>query len=273
MIDKAVVGTRVDRASTDAPVLAIADPDAKPLPSLWVTTPIFDEGEQVGRRFGELYPNPAQDDEEGWDGLDFGGGYYDEGMEHQSPDELPLRIACFQAAETLYLHAALRGNDIAFLCLGYVYSYDRCQGNYQSWEGLSLFEDAEGNPSLDEKAYRCFAQAADAGYPEACYKLGDMLARGRGCAKDETLACQLYRRAFEGARGDRPVTWGSAALRLGSAYEYGNGVKQSFEEALRWYKQAQTGLELAVEGGDWYYEKALASAERGVKRAQQELLG
>ena len=45
-------------------------------------------------------------------------------------DEHEKRIMCFQAAELLYLHASKKGNPIGDLNLGYVYSYDRCEGRY-----------------------------------------------------------------------------------------------------------------------------------------------
>ena len=71
---------------------------------------------------------------------------------------------------------------------------------------------------------------------------------------------------------DEPVTWGSIALRLGGAYENGFGCTQSFAKALQWYKQAVTGLEIAVRAGDHYYTRALAGAQDAVKRCMQEKL-
>lgn len=47
--------------------------------------------------------------------------------------------------------------------------------------------------------------------------------------------------------------------------------KQSFARALGWYNKAVAALEVAVENGDTWYEKALSGARAGEKRCQQEV--
>jgi hypothetical protein len=41
--------------------------------------------------------------------------------------------------------------------------------------------------------------------------------------------------------------------------------------ALKWYQRAVEGLEVAVEQGEHWYEKALAGARAGAKRCRQEV--
>ena len=105
------------------------------------------------------------------------------------------RVDCFRAAEILYRHAAGRGNAIGWLCLGYVYAYDRCEGRYfRSY--YNNFGEVPPKPDTDVLAYECFRHAAEAGIAEGCYKLGDMLAEGRGCAADHAKALDMFLRAY-----------------------------------------------------------------------------
>lgn len=74
-------------------------------------------------------------------------------------------------------------------------------------------------------------------------------------------------------KDDAPFVWGSAALRLGRAHEEGEGCEQSFVDARTWYERATTGLSIAVDGGDDWYQDALWRAEAGLKRVRQEIDG
>lgn len=69
-------------------------------------------------------------DPDGSIALGLGGMYYEEGMHYTAASERQKRVDCFRAAEILYRHAAGRGNAIGWLCLRYVYAYDRCEGRY-----------------------------------------------------------------------------------------------------------------------------------------------
>jgi hypothetical protein len=60
--------------------------------------------------------------------LGAGADYYNEAMSCDWRTE--RRVECFRAAEVLYLHASRLGNAMADDDLTYVYSYDRCEGNY-----------------------------------------------------------------------------------------------------------------------------------------------
>ena len=209
---------------------------------------------------------PYEDDPDGEEALWDGGGYYDKAMSITDPAEREERIRLFQAAEQLYLQAAERGNAVANLCLGYVYSYDRCEGRYWRAEG----DDASRPYPREERAFECLSIAAQAGIPEACYKLGDMYKHGTGCEADANEAFRWYVRASELATREWPVILGSIALRIAGCYEEGFGCEQSFERALEWYEKAVSGLEFAVDNGEAWYEKALAGARAGVKRCGQE---
>ena len=256
-------------------------PNGDRLPGIWISEPVFDcEGGFVGRtcvtRYPDLYhqvPYPGHDDDDGNDALYYGGCYYDEGMGCVDPADHDKRIDCFRAAEVLYRHSAGKGNAVASLCLGYVYSYDRCEGRY--WHDpmtLVTDEDYDRPYPREERAFECFSAAAQAGIPEACYKLGDLYKHGTGCAPDAAEAFRWYVRASELAVREQPVILGSIALRLAGCYEEGLGCGQSFERALEWYRKAVSGLEFAVDNGEVWYEKALAGARSGVKRCLQEVV-
>ncbi|MCQ2751493.1 MAG: sel1 repeat family protein [Coriobacteriales bacterium] len=122
-------------------------------------------------------------------------------------------------------------------------------------------------------AFAAYEFAAGLGYPESCYKLGDMYKNGRGCERDYDKAFQLYKKSYEISKSYEEVLWGSAAFRLAMAYENGQGCKQNFAKALEYYEIASTGLEIAVDSGEWFYKKVLRDAQEGVLRCKQELAG
>ena len=261
----------------DVPVFEVnpevkrAYPNGDVLPGVWITRPVEDGGGKAqGRTYVTLY-NPHDDTPDGEDALWFGSGYYEEAMGYTDAADRGKRIDCFRAAELLYRHAAGMGNHVADLCLGYVYSYDRCAGAY--WESAPNANSAEGASALSRqaRAYECFAAAAQAGIPEACYKFGDMLKRGEGCEPDAQAVFRWYARASELVKHENPVILGSIALRLGECYEEGLGCAQDFSRALQWYEQAEKALSVAVEAGESWYEKALSGARSGVKRCKQEV--
>ena len=243
-------------------------PNGDTLPSIWITSSEEAGNGNTGRVSVTWYPYFARD----WGGDDalyYGGCYYEEGMGYADSADREARIACFQAAELLYRHSAGQGNALANLCLGYVYSYDRCEGRY--WDSAALSEWRRNEPyPREERAFACLSIAAAADIPEACYKLGDMYKHGTGCDPNLAEAFRWYVRASELSANESPVILGSVALRLGECHEEGLGCKQDFTRALSWYRQAAAGLEAAIDGGETWYEKALASARAGVKRCMQE---
>lgn len=243
-------------------------------PGIWITERMVDEsGNDLGRTYAFRYPLDVAD-AEGRRALDLGAGYYTEGMGYTDGSDREKRVDCFRAAELLYLHAAERGNPCAYLDLGYVYSYDRCEGRYyQDLRAAKAGEGCARSCPVGQRAFECFSEAAGCGMAEGCYKLGDLYRQGIGCSPDAATAFDLYARAFELGREDDPVVWGSIALRLGDCFENGIGCAQGFSRALEWYRKAEVGLDAAVRAGEWFYERALAHARSGVRRMGQELDG
>ncbi len=245
-----------------------------------VTLSVVEEDEEDGSHaIYDMFYSAELEDEEGLRALSMGSYCYTTAMSLQSPEEHKLRVQYFQAAQVLYLHAWAHGNMDACCNLGYVYSYDRCEGEYWQDTVLRVAEEAgitlEDRPELafsrEESAFNCYMLSAGAGAPDACYKVGDMLKNGMGCDVDLVSAFDYYERAYELGKAYAPVLWGSAAFRLATCYEEGEGIKQSFEKAHEWYEIAVAGLESAVNAGDWFYKKVLASAKGGLKRTEQEL--
>lgn len=248
-------------------------PNGDKLPSITISKPIwFDHNGCRCRMPMSTYPFPGHDDKGGEDALYYGGCYYEEGMSYTDPADLGKRVDCFRAAEILYRHSAGRGNAVANLCLGYVYSYDRCEGRY--WRCPMTLEAAEDNACpypREERAFACLTKAARAAIPEACYKLGDLYKQGVGCEPSAVEAFNWYMQAFELAEHEPPVIQGSIALRIAGCCEEGFGCRQDFAKALECYEQAMAALEVAVDNGEAWYGKALAEARAGAKRCQQEL--
>lgn len=283
------------------------DPVVGPiLPLLFITMPVRDEDGTVGRDRIDCYPDPdcvdidpvgighadeaaegvpfydagtAEDDcchmadlsdPHGDIALHYGGMYYGEGMGYTRAEDHQLRIDCFKAAEILYRHAAGRDNPIGWLCLGYVYAYDRCEGEYYR-SYYDTFGEVPPKPDTDVLAYECFRHAAEAGIAEGCYKLGDMLSEGRGYEIDYAKALDMFLRAYRYGRDGTPRIWGSVALRLARAYANARGCMLDYERALHWYSIARTGLELEVRDGGSVYDARLWEAEAGVMDMRQAL--
>lgn len=253
----------------------ITYPNGDSLPPIWITEPFeWCEDGSAQRTYTQIYPANTSEsyDPEGDTALHYGAQYYREAMSYLSKSAYDTRVDCFCAAELLYRHSAGRGNAYAYLCLGYIYSYDRCEGQY--WidpATLNTTEDYKRLYPHEERAFECFQMAAQADIAEGCYKLGDMYKIGMGCDPDGREAFRWYTRASELAKHEHPVIIGGIALRLAQCYEDGIGCDVDFARALNWYKQAVAGIEFAVDRGETWYEKRLAQAQAGVKRTQQEV--
>lgn len=256
------------------PVYAVDAPDASrhgSLPRVWLSEPIRDErtGEVVAREFSASYP--CGRDEGGERAFRLASSCLGEGLSYFRATDDRVRIQCFKAAELLLLHAARRGNLEAHVALGSLYESDSCEGSYY---GVLSGEGEVSSRCLDARALEHFSHAAARGNAEACLKLGEMTAAGRGCDRDERRALDLFVRAFgiADAEGDALVG-GGAALSIARAYEEGSGCEQSFKRAYTWYRIAEDELAYVVDEGAWHGKKALLRASVGVKRMRQELLG
>ena len=79
-----------------------------------------------------------------------------------------------------------------------------------------------------DEAVKYLQPAAEAGDAGAMYVLGQMYASGRGIAKDEKAATELFLKAAN--LGDA-----NAQQSLGSALMLGEGIEQDMIEALKWF--------------------------------------
>lgn len=255
------------------------------LPRIWVSEPDCDAaGEPTGkRRMTHRYP--CGPDRRGERALELAEGMFAEGLIARGEDR---SIACFQAAEILYLHAAARGNVEACTRLGALYRHDLCAGMY--WrDSISAYAKHVKEDVL-AKAVRMFSRAAARGSAEAKWQLGDMRLEGEGCDADCALAWNLYRGSFCRAAGcdlaaldaaaDEAAILslvsgegasledcGCAAVRMAICLEHGMGIQADPQRARAWYSAAVRLLDSCVGAGSWLYEKELASASEGMMRA------
>ena len=76
-----------------------------------------------------------------------------------------------------------------------------------------------------------YRQAAEQGYTDAQFNLGNMYAKGRGVKQDDVEAVKWYRQAAE--QGDAP-----AQFILGFSYLLGKGVQLNKSLAKEWFGKA-----------------------------------
>lgn len=161
------------------------------LPRIWVSEPAPDGR---GRTFVASYPCGA--DRGGWRALELAEVYFSEALGLPGEEHRRRRVDCYRAAEMLLLHAAARGNIGAHCRLGVIYEGDLCEGAY--WDGLADRQALhKADTPCDERAYLHFSFGAYHGHGECCWRLGDLVAAGRGCASSAARAFSLYRRAFD----------------------------------------------------------------------------
>lgn len=60
---------------------------------------------------------------------------------------------------------------------------------------------------------------------------------------------------------------------LGDMRKRGTGCEPDLEKALRYYQQAEVGLDVAVRSGKHFYTRTLANVRVAIKRIKQELDG
>ena len=244
------------------------------LPRVWITEPAFDArlGKIDGREFVGSYPNGA--DPRGEKALALARTYFAEALAYSRQEDLLVRRDCFRAAEILFLHAASKGHVEAHLKLGVLYEQDLCDGLYWGWSRDCGEAGYMGQMPREAAAFECLSFAAVRGNAEACWRLGDLLAEGRGCAPHLENAKMLYRRAYTIAERESDLeALGASALRLGKLTEAAGGGIRSFKQALSWYRISLNALDLVVQAGAWHSKRMLHEARRGVSRMHQEIHG
>ena len=264
-------------------VPAWAKCDELGLMEVTISEPVCDclTGAYLGREYFDYYPRdflmpgetlfgPSQ-------ALSWGSDFYCEGMSYTSKDMQEVRHGCFRSAELLYLHAAIsrewEGSSVAFRCLGYVYEYDRTDGNlWPLWLG-EVPKDYHKVLQLTDRrqrAYECYKIAMEAGDLEATYKFGDCFGRGLGTDVDYKRAYGYYNQAWEGAANESASVYGSVAFRLAEAYEKGLGCSVNLAKSREFYEKAVFGLEVS-QNDTSFYDSVLIKCRNGLKRVNQEL--
>ena len=247
-----------------------------------ISEPVRDclSGEYLGREFYDYYPHDHLEPGETHYGpaqaLQWGFDFYNEGLTYTDKDMQAIRHGCFRSAELLYLHAALdewEGSATAWKCLGYVYEYDRTDGNlWPLWmdEVPKTYHPVLQMKDRKDRAFKCYELAMLAGDLEAMYKYGDMFRRGFGCEVDLEKAFEYYCKAWKQCEDAPAYIFGSVASRLASAHEEGNGCKRDLEKSLVFYKKAIVGLEIEQQDTS-IYDGVLERCRQGLKRVEQEI--
>ena len=96
------------------------------------------------------------------------------------------------------------------------------------------------SPPMSEDAYRLMLAEAEQGNGLAMHDLGRMLLTGQGCVRDEEVAQEWFRKAYNAffqmeQTAQDPGYW---QYRLGRMHAMGYGVDQDDAEAAGWYEQA-----------------------------------
>lgn len=127
-------------------------------------------------------------------------------------------------SDFFYLHS----NSVNNLADCYFYNYydDATSVNSVS-ECIEFYSKKE----LNKKAFNLYLQSACRGSAYAQHQLGLFYDKGYGCLCNYQLAAYWYHEAYKNGHTN-------SAKRLGDFYFYGQGVEQSYEEAIKFYEAA-----------------------------------
>ena len=104
-----------------------------------------------------------------------------------------------------------------------------------------MYRNGTGVAQDYSEAVRYFRKAADQGFANAQFNLGNSYRNGDGVAQDCSEAARWYRKAADQGDAD-------AQLSLGALYYFGNGISQDLKLALFFISAAEAqGVEKAVE--------------------------
>ena len=87
---------------------------------------------------------------------------------------------------------------------------------------------------VEQEELDWYRLAAEGGYEEAQFLLGEMYAHGKGVGQDYVEAVKWYRLAAKRDTEAQRV----AQTRLGELYTFGKGVAQDHKQAVKWYRLA-----------------------------------
>jgi TPR repeat protein len=149
-----------------------------------------------------------------------------------------------------YELAAEQGDSRAQLFAGYIYDF------------------GYGVPEDDQKAFKWYRLSAEQGYEQAKIRIYD-------------LAKKNFPEALKILKTDAENGEDKAQLSLGEMYEYGQGVRQDYKEAVKWYRNVKqdeliytiksTLYKLAKKNVSETLKILVNDAEKGSSRAQQSL--
>lgn len=196
------------------------------------------------------YDEAADRQQHGALSLHIGSLFYNDGLSFHDKD-------CFDKARKFYEKSLSFGNPQAAVNLGYIYEYGRL-GEEDGERALELFE-----------------QAAFCEYPEALYKLGDMLYWHAVEVEDaqaaDARAFALYAKAHRLAQGLNEPDWlGSSAFRLARCFEHGRGCAQNASLAQAYYAQASANFDAALDDGFGYYREKRDECRQGLLRMSEQ---
>lgn len=155
----------------------------------------------------------------------------------------------------------LTGDAPYYNALGYIYYYGRCNGGVPEYE----------------KAFQYFSVGAAHGLFESMYKLADMFLKGKGCLKSPTAAANIIASMYHENRdyfagGGFDGKFADVALRLGGLFETGSGVDRSFENAYRYYLEAEQAIkERRAHFDDYGDGRVEANIRDALARVKKEL--
>ena len=130
----------------------------------------------------------------------------------------------------LDISAASRGN---FLAASIAYKEAAARGDPYAQTALALMYKGEipGLAPDGKKVLQWFHKAAEQGFPEAQFQLGEMYYFGIGVIENKRLAAEWYRKAAEQGHA-------IAQNNLGSRYLKGEGVSKDHTIAMTWYTKS-----------------------------------
>ena len=104
-------------------------------------------------------------------------------------------------------------------------------------EAMKYYDGDEVDQDYD-KAFKLFSQAAELGYVDAQYYLGEMYSEGQGVEEDPERAFEWYQKAAE--QGNT-----MAQSALATYYFEGIGIERNYQKAFEWHQKA------AAKGNIW----------------------
>jgi len=176
----------------------------------------------------------------------------------------------FSAAAKCYQDAATQGNADAQCKLGNMYEHG--SGVKQDFDEAIRWYQKSAEQGNGEALNR-FHDFADNGIVSVQYILGGMYEQGKGVQKNCEEALKWYYEAsvqgdiyaINKVRKFAEQGDNDSQCKLGNMYEHGDGVKQDYAEAVRWYSKA------AEQGNVEIFNKLCEFANNGIVHAQREL--